>query len=264
MNKLETFFSIPLSEIYSDQSFNCRSEITNDSILDLAQSIENFGLQTPICIQQKEHLPQGCKYRIIAGHRRYAACLYLGHETIDAKVVENLNEQQAKILNLSENIDRKNLTPYEEATALASIFPETVPLRKMSKLLNRSLEWCRRRRELLQYPEEIQLGFHKGFLGIRDLVALASLDKSVKDDVARRLMCARMAGKDIPMGTVTTRTLHKTTTEIQKLRSYFLSKKITGLPVKILSWVLGTVDEAEVKRATRTAERDSKRALYDT
>ena len=262
MTKLDYFHKIPLKEIYSDQNFNCRSEITTDSIIMLAQSIEINGLQSPIIVQKRDKLPDGCLYRIIAGHRRYAACEHLKYESIEAKIIEDINEQHAKILNLSENIDRKNLTPYEEAMALAKIFPDYISLRKMSKIINRSVEWCRRRRELINYPPDIQLAFHKKLLGIRDLVALSSLDPKHKVEAARKLLEARQRGEVIPMGTVSQRAPHRGTKEIQQMIGYFLGRNITSLPVKVLSWVLGYTATEDIEKLTEEAEVDFMKALY--
>ncbi len=253
---------IPLKDVFSDDDFNCRSEITDASVMTLAQSIEIHGLQSPIQLQCKEGLPWGRQYRIISGHRRYVATKLLGQTYIKATVVEIVNEQQAKLLNLSENIDRKNLTPYEEALALANIFPPDTSNLKMAKVLKRSREWCRRRMMILKYPADVQMGFHVGLLGIRDAIVLDSLLEGTRTDAARRLMVRRQDKNDIPMGTVKQRVPHRSTTDIKKLADYFLRKKIDGLTVKVLLWVLGAVDTPTIKAMTRDAEQDNKKALY--
>ena len=264
LTKADTIYEVPIENIYSDDDFNCRSEITDESVMTLSQSIEINGLQTPIQLQCKDGLPQARQYRIIAGHRRYAATKLLGAASIKATIVEVVNEQQAKILNLSENIDRKNLTPYEEALALANIFPKGTSAVKMSTVLKRSREWCRRRIMILKYPADVQIGFHIGLLGIRDALVLDSLAEDVRTDAARRLMRKRQNKEknDIPMGTVKQRVPHRSTTEIKKLKDYFLRKNIDGLPTKILAWVLGVVDTPTIKSLTRDAEQDNKKALY--
>ena len=132
LTKITDVYSVKMDCILCNMEFNCRAQITNDSVVELAQSIEVNGLQTPIHI----HSHKGkYKYMIVAGHRRYIACRLLGRTHINAIILENLNEQHARILNLSENLDRRDLTPYEEAMALVSIFPTTTTLKNMSRIL---------------------------------------------------------------------------------------------------------------------------------
>ncbi len=258
----KTVIEIPLSELYFDATFNCRLEITTDSIISLAQSIDAYGQQTPISVQAVDSTFYS--YRIISGHRRFRAIEYLDKKTIQCLVVEVVNEQEALLLNLSENIDRESLSPYEEALALVNIFPEGATLRRMSKLLNRSIEWCRRRRLITELDREVQKAFHIGLLGIRDILALSTVKKSRRNDIAKELIEARKKESpgQIPMGSVSQKKPHRTTKEIEKMIAYFLHKKVDGLPVKILLWVLGRTDAKTIRRMTRKAE-ESGGGLYD-
>ena len=56
------------------------------------------------------------KYQIIAGERRYRACLLLGMERI-AAIVQDMNDQNAAAVSLIENIQRRQLNYFEEANA---------------------------------------------------------------------------------------------------------------------------------------------------
>lgn len=87
-----------------------RREITAD-IDQLAQSLQQFGLQQPIKIIRK-----GDKFEIIIGQRRYLAAKQLGWEAIDAIVEEKvLPELQAKAMSFSENVQRVDLDPRDKA-----------------------------------------------------------------------------------------------------------------------------------------------------
>jgi len=54
-------------------------------------------------------------YILVAGGRRYAACFSLGFEFFKAELLEDLPPLQQKIYELSENLNRKELTWYEQA-----------------------------------------------------------------------------------------------------------------------------------------------------
>ena len=261
LKKLSSVYSVQMDSILCDMDFNCRAEITSESVTELAQSIEVNGLQTPIHIQPYSH---PYSYRVIAGHRRYIACRLLERTHIQALICENINEQHARILNLSENMDRKDLTPYEEAMALVKIFPPETTLTKMSQILNRSREWCRRRRLIAELPEHIRIGFYDRTLGIRDVVVLSTLPKSKREHAAGQLLEQRKKSPkhDLPMGSVSQEHPHRGTQEIQKLMQYFASKKINGLPRRLLLWTLGRGSTLEIKKITREAEKDYSKALY--
>jgi ParB/RepB/Spo0J family partition protein len=79
----------------------------------LAQSIERDGLLQPIGVLAVED-----GYRLLYGERRYRAHLHLGRNEIDVIVYPSLDEIQVRRIQLMENIQRKDLDPYREATAM--------------------------------------------------------------------------------------------------------------------------------------------------
>jgi hypothetical protein len=79
----------------------------------LAHSIERDGLLQPIGVLAVED-----GYRLLYGERRYRAHLHLGRDEIDAIVYPSLDEIQVRRIQLMENIQRKDLDPYREATAM--------------------------------------------------------------------------------------------------------------------------------------------------
>ena len=88
-------------------------------IEDLAQSIGSNGLLQPIAIRpDTSGHSDAKKYIIIAGERRWRAVGNLGWQTIPAIIRKDLTDQEAAMLQLLENIARKDLNPVEEARAL--------------------------------------------------------------------------------------------------------------------------------------------------
>jgi ParB family transcriptional regulator, chromosome partitioning protein len=78
---------------------------------DLVRSIHKKGLLQPIVVRSK-----GEYYEIVAGNRRYKACLTLGWRKIVCHIAE-LNDKEAFEISLIENIQRKNLEPIEQGHA---------------------------------------------------------------------------------------------------------------------------------------------------
>ena len=88
-----------------------RREFSEDSIKELAETLDKDGLLQPIVVRE-----DGDQYEIIAGERRYRAAKSLGWETIPA-IVKNMDDDQAASLALIENLQREDLNPIDEAKA---------------------------------------------------------------------------------------------------------------------------------------------------
>lgn len=86
-----------------------------DKLEELAQSIKEHGLLQPILVR-----PDGSKYYIIAGERRYRASKIAGLDRINC-IVRNCSEQEMTEKALIENIQRADLSPVEEGLAYAKL-----------------------------------------------------------------------------------------------------------------------------------------------
>ena len=101
---------IKLTEIKANPT-QPRRGIDPDKLAELSASIREVGLLNPILVR-----PNGKDYEIVHGERRFKACESLGLETIRAEVRE-LSDEQAFLIALTENIQRHDLDPIEEAAA---------------------------------------------------------------------------------------------------------------------------------------------------
>ena len=79
----------------------------------LAESIKEHGLLHPIVVDSDHNLIAGC--------RRLLACERIGLTEIEAKVLEDISEKELRILELEENIQRKNLTELEKSKNLVEL-----------------------------------------------------------------------------------------------------------------------------------------------
>ncbi len=144
---------LPVSEILKDDKFNCRGAFDIQSLETLAQSIRDSGLQTPITVMPIDQAPY--KYKIVCGHRRFAAMKLTRAKTIPA-YVRNLSEIEAVIMNLVENIERKNLNIIEEANGLAAIFKQGLLIEDIAKRTQLGRRYVEIRLKLLCLPKKIQ------------------------------------------------------------------------------------------------------------
>lgn len=99
---------VKLSSIIPNR-FQPRLAFNEEELNELANSIKMYGVLQPLILR-----PIGDKYEIIAGERRYKASTLAGLTEVPAILV-NLDDQTSAELAIIENIQRKDLTPIEEA-----------------------------------------------------------------------------------------------------------------------------------------------------
>lgn len=102
---------IKISKI-SPSEIQPRSE-RQKGVEELAESLRTDGLLQPILVTKDNE----DNYKIIAGERRFHAARLLGWNEIECKIL-NKNEKETYKLAVIENLQRENLSPYEEIEAM--------------------------------------------------------------------------------------------------------------------------------------------------
>ena len=92
---------------------NHRKTFNDASLQELAESIREVGVLQAIAVRPRT---EG-GYEIIYGERRYRASLLAGAKTIKAAVYNNVTDDEAEDMSLSENLQREQVRPTEEARA---------------------------------------------------------------------------------------------------------------------------------------------------
>ena len=95
-----------------------RKDFDEDALMELADSIKQFGVLQPILVQKKKDY-----YEIIAGERRWRAAKLAGLKEVPI-IVKEFTEQEIVEISLIENIQRENLNPIEEAMAYKRLMEE--------------------------------------------------------------------------------------------------------------------------------------------
>ncbi|MEM9208153.1 MAG: ParB/RepB/Spo0J family partition protein [Pseudomonadota bacterium] len=115
--------TIPIEQLQRGE-YQPRMDMRQDSLEDLARSIEAQGVVQPI-VARPINAASGSpvRYEIIAGERRWRAAQLAGLDEIPA-VVREVADDAAIAMALIENIQRENLNPLEEATALSRLIDE--------------------------------------------------------------------------------------------------------------------------------------------
>lgn len=96
-----------------------RVHFDEESLQELADSIATQGVVQPIVVRQTAD----SRFEIVAGERRWRATQKAGLSRIPA-VIKRFDDQTAAAVSLIENIQRENLNPLEESTALKRLIDE--------------------------------------------------------------------------------------------------------------------------------------------
>ncbi len=110
------YMDIPIEKIVT--SDNVRQGYNREAIKGLAQSISNVGLLQPVIVRENSD----ATFTLLVGHRRFEAARMAGVKVIRAIIFDD--SESKLMLQLTENLQRENLNPIEEAQAYKKILEE--------------------------------------------------------------------------------------------------------------------------------------------
>lgn len=152
-----------------------------DDVSDLVASIKENGLMQPIIVRwtkkKDEHgLPTG--YEVIAGSRRLTACQQLGIKKVNCIVI-SCDDEKAFELATTENLVRENMTPADEARAVAKLFKEGKGRIEVGAIFGKSGRWAEGRRRIANLGEKAlkMLDEKKISLGHAEVLCMCDEDR---------------------------------------------------------------------------------------
>jgi ParB family chromosome partitioning protein len=150
----------------------------------LAASIRLQGILQPVVVRRRD---EG-GFELVAGERRWRAARTAGIPTLPA-LVRDVEDREALLLGLVENVAREQLSAVEEARAYASLVDEfELSLGDVAERVGRSKPAVSNRLRLLELPEEVLWMLARGDLSEGHARAVLSL----QDDDARRRLARRI------------------------------------------------------------------------
>ncbi|MDR1233700.1 MAG: ParB/RepB/Spo0J family partition protein [Holosporales bacterium] len=128
-----------------------RKVFDDETIIELAESISQHGILQPIVVRKKIDI-----YEIVTGERRWRAAQLAGLTEVPVQIIE-CDDVKATTLALIENIQRANLNPIEEATALCMLM-ESCGCRQedLGLMIGKSRSYIANSLRLLNLPKEVQ------------------------------------------------------------------------------------------------------------
>jgi ParB family chromosome partitioning protein len=162
-----------------------RQVFDDDSLAELAASIEAVGLLQPVVVRPA---PRG-QYELIMGERRWRACQVAGIDVIPAIVKQTSDDDLLRDA-LMENLHREQLNPLEEAAAYQQLLDDFAATHEeLARRIGRSRPHISNTIRLLNLPPGVQKRVAAGVLSAGHARALLGVeDPAVQEQLAYRIV----------------------------------------------------------------------------
>lgn len=169
-----------------------RKNFDEDSLMELSESIKQFGVLQPLLVQNKEDY-----YEIIAGERRWRAAKMAGLKEIPV-IIKSLTNQEVVEISLIENIQRENLNPIEEALAYKRLLTEFhLKQDEVAERVSKSRTAVTNSMRLLKLNENVQQMVIDDMISTGHARALLGIDDSEKQyATAQRIFDEKLNVRD--------------------------------------------------------------------
>lgn len=178
--------------------FQPREVFDDQALKELAVSIKEHGVIQPIIVRKVEN-----KYEIIAGERRYKASTMAGLTKIPA-IVKNLDDKESSKVALIENLQRRDLTPIEEARTYQKILSleDGMTQEQLAQTMGKTQSVVSNKLRLLALPDEVQDALLQEKISERHARSLLNLNNKndqikMLDKVIAEKMTVRELDKEI-------------------------------------------------------------------
>lgn len=192
--KIETtkadMFKIHLKDIVQIDEDNCRF-ISGEDVEELAQSILKYGQDTPVHVKR---LPNNAGFKLISGNRRVKAIRKINDELPEDQhipvkaIIVRQNDHEMILSNIRENVDRKEYTPMDQATAAHRLIEKLGYTQAQAAAeLHVTPAWISQILNLLDLNYDVQVQVHRGTISVSDAIEMA---KTMDSDDQREIVAA--------------------------------------------------------------------------
>jgi ParB/RepB/Spo0J family partition protein len=145
----------------------------------LAASIKRHGILNPLLVRASGTGSE--TYQLIAGRRRLRAAKLAGLKKAPATVLEPGEEADAAELALTENVNRLEMNPLDEAKSFADLLAKGEDVKEIALRYERSPAAIYQRARLAKLCEGLRRLFYEGKLTLSQAAVLAGLDEERQD-----------------------------------------------------------------------------------
>ena len=168
---------------------NPRKSFDMEALRELADNIKKQGLLQPITVRTAEYstkinrdgITSDVPYEIVCGERRYRACSMLQMETIPC-IVREMSDDEALDAMITENLQRRDVDPVEEAEAFRLLQERGASVEELSLRFGKSQSYVSNRIRLNSLIPELKKALSGGLIPIGGAYLLARLTEDDQKD----------------------------------------------------------------------------------
>ncbi|MBX2906202.1 MAG: ParB/RepB/Spo0J family partition protein [Taibaiella sp.] len=174
---------IEIGRISKDAS-QPRSFVTKEGIEELTESVRVHGVISAILVR-----PRGDGYVIVFGERRWRAAAAAGLKTVPC-VVREMTDEEALEIQITENLQRENPHPMDEALAYWRMMKANVPFADICLKVGKDAKYVSVRLVLANLHGLLREVFYEGKCSMKDAVELARLGHSMQQEICSQYVPA--------------------------------------------------------------------------
>lgn len=170
-----------------------RSNFDEDALMELAESIKQYGVLQPIIVKKREGY-----YEIVAGERRWRASKMAGLKKVPV-LIKDYTDREVMEVALIENLQREDLNPIEEALAYQKLIKEhNLKQDELAEKMSKSRVAITNSMRLLKLDEKVQNMLADGMISsghARCLIGIA--DKEKQYSIALKVFDEKLSVREV-------------------------------------------------------------------
>lgn len=193
MNTEEKIVQVAIEDIIPNR-FQPRLAFDEEGLKELSESIRQHGIIQPLVLRRL-----GDKYEIIAGERRFKASTMAGLRTVPA-IISNIDDDKSAEIALVENIQRRNLTPIEEAKSYKNLLDRGyMTQEQLAEKMGVSQSSIANKLRLLNLAPEVQDALLQEKISERHARSLLSLSKEEQPEWLKKIINKRLTVRQLDL-----------------------------------------------------------------
>jgi len=193
VNTEEKIVQVAIEDIIPNR-FQPRLAFDEEGLKELSESIRQHGIIQPLVLRRL-----GDKYEIIAGERRYKASTMAGLRTVPA-IISNIDDDKSAEIALVENIQRRNLTPIEEAKSYKNLLDRGyMTQEQLAEKMGVSQSSIANKLRLLNLAPEVQDALLAEKISERHARSLLSLSKEEQPEWLKKIITKRLTVRQLDL-----------------------------------------------------------------
>jgi len=179
----EKVYELNIQDVFPNPN-QPRKTFDDETIKELASSIDAYGIISPIVVQ-----PKGAgKYMIIAGERRFRAMKSLGKTVVPA-IIKNFDDKKIQEIAMIENLQREDLNPVDEALGMKKLMQDyDLTQEELACSLGKSRSAVANKLRLLNLCREVLLKVKDGRLAEANARQLITLERKYQVYYANKII----------------------------------------------------------------------------